>query len=211
MPVVRRQLFRVRQPRREGAAPTVNLPASGGNARVLAELAAEPRSLSEELYGRPTHLTIFISSKMAGGVYVIERRRCAETVDGTGMARAWYWERDANAGPYCSNEICLQRAAHADGLILILGKELTNITRQEYEVALRRHVPTFVFIDERQAQNAQARAFVATAREHSVTKNFANEDELRTHVLSALREFVSRSWRTNTHETWARRRGVGPS
>lgn len=211
MPVLRRQLLRGRQLRRGGAPPPAGAPGSADVAGLLAELVAEPRSLSEELYGRPPHLTIFISSKMSGGVYVIERRRCAETVDGTGMARAWYWERDANAGPYCSAEVCLRRAAHADGLILILGDELTNITRQEYEVALRRRVPTFVFIDQRQRQNDDARAFIEAAREHSVTRNFANAEELRTHVLAALSEFASRSWRRDVHAVWARRQGGGGS
>jgi len=174
---------------------------------LLAELVAEPRTLGEELHGRPPRLSIFISSKMAGGVYVTERRRCAETIDGTGMAGAWYWERDANAGPYCSVEVCLRQAAHADGLILILGDQLTDTTRQEYEVARGRGLPTFVFVDQRQTQNAEAQAFVTAARGHSVTKNFANEDELRTHVLAALAEFVTRSWRQNSHEYWQRHRG----
>ena len=177
-------------------------------ADLIPDLLAEPRSLTEELYGRPQHLTVFISSKMRGGVYVVERARCAETVDRTGLVRAWYWERDANAGPYCSLELCLRRAASVDGLILILGDELTDTTRQEYEVARGRSIPTFVFIDQRETQNDDAKTFVESVRNHhSVTKNFGNIVELETHVLSALRDFNSRSWRTQVNATWASSRG----
>jgi hypothetical protein len=175
-------------------------------AKLFSQLAYEPRSLTEELFARPEHLTLFVSSKMAGGVYVVERERCAYAVEGTGIARAWYWERDANAGPYCSESICLGRAAAADGLIVILGDELTPITRQEYEVARARDVPTFIFIDERATQDAGARAFVWAERGHSVTKNFRNVSELQTHVVDALKHFAVQSWRRTTYATWRRRR-----
>ena len=89
-------------------------------ADLFTELIAEPRSLTDELFARPGHLKIFVSSKMAGGVYIVERSGCARVVDGTGIARAWYWERDAKSGPYCSEKVCLGHAATADGLILIL-------------------------------------------------------------------------------------------
>ena len=57
-------------------------------AKLFSQLAYEPRSLTEELFARPEHLTLFVSSKMAGGVYVVERERCAYAVEGTGIARA---------------------------------------------------------------------------------------------------------------------------
>jgi hypothetical protein len=173
---------------------------------LFAELAGEPRSLTEELFGRSNHLTIFVSSKMAGGVYVAERSGCADTVDGTGVARAWYWERDANAGPYCSEDVCLGHAATADGLILIVGDEITPITMREYEVAQARGIAIFVFVDQRQVQTADTQTFIRSVRHDSVTKNFGNLSELQTHVLNALSEFISRSWRRTTHATWERSR-----
>ena len=151
---------------------------------------------------------------MAGGVYVAERELCAHAVEGTGIARAWYWERDANAGPYCSEAVCLGHAATADGLILILGDELTPITRREYEVARARDVPTFVFIDQRATLDGEARAFVAAERAHSVTKNFRNVSELQTHVANALTHFAIQSWRRTTYANWSVRgalSGRGPS
>jgi len=174
-------------------------------AKLFSQLASEPRSLTEELFARPAHLTLFVSSKMAGGVYVVERERCAYAVEGTGIARAWYWERDANAGPYCSEIVCLGHAATADGLILILGDELTPITRQEYEVARARDVPTFIFTDERTTQQDAVRAFVSAERAHSVTKNFRNVSELQTHVVDALKYFAVQSWRRTAYATWHER------
>ncbi len=177
-------------------------------ANAFVELAAQPRSLTEELFARPDYLKIFVSSKMAGGVYVVERSGCAAAVEGTGIARAWYWERDANAGPYCSERICLGHAATADGLILILGQELTRITRQEFEVARARGVATFVLLDQRETPNADASEFVASVRAHSVTKSFGNLSELETHVIDALRQFAVQSWRRATHRAWERSGGA---
>lgn len=180
-------------------------------ADLLLELAAQDRSLSEELYGRPGHLKIFVSSKMAGSVYVVERRSCADAVDGTGMARAWYWERDASAGPYCSEGICLHHAATADGLILILGDELTPITRREYEVARAREVPTFVFVDQRQTRSPDATRFLNDVRTDSVTKNFENVAELQTHAVDALRSFMVYGWRHTSYSRWERGRKGRPT
>ena len=167
-------------------------------------LVSEPRSLNEELWGRGNVFKVFVSSKMSGGVYVAERKSCADTVDGTRLARAWYWERDANAGPYCSEEVCLQNAARSDGLILILGDELTRMTRLEYEVARRRHLATFVFVDKRQTQDEDAREFIRAIRDrgYPVTKNFQNESELETHVIDALMEFFSKAGRSHTYRSW---------
>jgi hypothetical protein len=175
----------------------------------LAALGAEPRSLTEELFARPGELKIFVSSKMSGGVYLGERKSCVGAVEGTGMAKAWFWERDANAGPFCSESVCLGHAATADGLILILGDELTPITRREFEVATERGIATFVFIDERETQNADALAFVRALQKRVVTKNFHNIAELETHVVAALHHFAVQSWRRTTHSTWQAARTGG--
>lgn len=166
---------------------------------AYAELFAQPRSLTEELFGRPSHLKVFVSSKMAGGVYVVERQDCARAVESTGIAKAWYWERDAHAGPYCSEAVCLGNAATSDGLILILGDQLTTMTRQEFEIARARGVVAFVFIDQRQVQDEDAKAFVQSVQRNSVTKGFANLAELETHVIHALRRFAVDSWRNTSH------------
>jgi hypothetical protein len=146
---------------------------------------------------------------MRDAVYAEERRLCAEVIDKTGLFASWTWERNANAGPYCSLDICLGNASTVDGLILILGDELTDVTRQEYEVARGRHIPRFVLIDQRKAQNEAAEAFIQTVRaEPGVTKSFENLVELETYVLEAIREMNSRNWRSHAHAVWERRHGA---
>jgi len=175
---------------------------------LLSELLAEPVSLTEVLHGRPPYLRIFVSSKMRNGVYVAERRLCARAIDKTGLFRSWIWENDANAGPYCSEAVCLRHAATVDGLILIVGDELTEITRKEYAAAHGRGAPTFVFVDQRETQNEQVRAFIQSVRDSpAVTKSFANLAELEAAVLAAIGEMNSLSWRSQAHAAHQRRRG----
>jgi hypothetical protein len=173
---------------------------------VLAEIIAEPRSLFEEVNGRPDDVLIFISSRMRG--YEVVREQCAKTIEGTGIMRAWYWERDARAGPRSAPHVCLQRAGTSDGLILIVGRELSDITRQEYEAATGRHIPTFVFVDQSKKQTKVTKDFIAAAQGKVTTGVFANENELRSNVLNAVRECNSRMWRTAAHGYWEHKRST---
>jgi hypothetical protein len=151
---------------------------------------------------------MFVSSKMRNGVYVFERRLCAQAIDKTGLFRSWTWETDANAGPYCSEAVCLRHAATVDGLILILGDELTGITQKEYAAAHGRGAPTFVFVDQRETPNEEVKAFIQSVRDSpAVTKSFANLAELEASVLAAIGEMTSLSWRRQAHAAHQRRQG----
>jgi len=154
---------------------------------------SQPRSLADELFSRPDTLKIFISSKMRGEVLAVERVAAAEAVERIpDFASAWYWERDADAGPYCAEGICLGQAATADGLVLILAEELTPITRKEYELAYERGVPTYLLIDQRVMQDDAAQLFVEDRQRNAdtTTKGFANVSELQTHILEALMRYA---------------------
>jgi hypothetical protein len=175
-------------------------------ADLLTEIIAQPRSLFEEVNGRPESLVIFISSRLAG--YKGVRQRCAETIEATGMMQAWYWERDAHAGPASAPHVCLWRVGTSDALILIVGEELSHITRQEYEAARGRHIPTFIFIDERKKQTNATLAFIEAEQSKVTTVPFRNHQELRSNVLEALRKFNSESWRTASHAYYKQRRGT---
>lgn len=169
---------------------------------------AAPRSLAEELFSRPDNLKIFISSKMRGEVLAVERAAAAEAVERIpDLARAWYWERDADAGPYCAEAVCLGQAATADGLVVILGDELTPITRKEYEIAYARGVPTYLLIDQRVTQSDEAQRFVKAQQQGSdtITKGFANASELQTHVLEALMRYAVSAVRRLNFATGQRR------
>src|SRR5438876_10064041 len=89
----------------------------------------------DELALRGPATRIFISSKMAGGAFKNERPAAARAIESLPEFRAWYWERDARAGPYSSRDLCTKTARTSDGLVLILGDELTPITRDEFVAA----------------------------------------------------------------------------
>jgi hypothetical protein len=144
-------------------------------------------TMRELMFGRPARLKVFVSSQMRRRVLHSERMATVEAVESTGLATAWHWERDARAGPYCSEEVCVGNASTSDGLILLLARRLTPITRAEFEAASRNGVPCYVFMRQGSRQDAATRTFV---REHQsgalVTKAFGNTSELQTEVKEAL-------------------------
>lgn len=169
------------------------------------------RSLGEEIYGRPPTLKMFISSKMRGGVLTVERVRAAAAVETLPkLAHAWYWERDAHAGPYCSEEICLGHAATADGLILILADDLTPITRREFEIAYDQGVPVYLFLDQRAIPDADAQEFISEQQQNArrvTTKGFNTVGELETHIQDALQHYAVRAVRMLNFERAQHRGG----
>jgi hypothetical protein len=203
--------------------PRIAVAAGSSNARPLVNidsLLTNERSLSEELFARPGHLKIFVSSQMreSAGTKVFERERLAiaEAIEATAVARAWYWERDAIAGPYCSEQICVGQAATSDGLVLLLGEALTEITHKEYLIAHARKVPCYVFVDQRVTQSREVRRLVKGIRDagpndRAVTKGFENLSELQGHVTDALRNYAVQAVRRVNYVAWEQSRGDGAS
>jgi tetratricopeptide (TPR) repeat protein len=150
-------------------------------------------SNSEELFGRPTTKTkIFVSSHMGQrNVLRAEREAAADAIESTGFARAWYWERDAHAGPYCSERLCARTAATSDGLVLILARKLTRVTLMEYKAAYDAGAPCFIFIKHGGRHDPEVNAFIAQERRSgAVTVPFGSLDELRTRIVNALHTHV---------------------
>lgn len=143
------------------------------------------RSLSDELFARPPWAKIFVSSRMHGGLDD-ERVAVAEAIEGTGFARAWYWERDAYAGPYSSESVCLGHARTSDGLVLLLARELSRVTRLEYEAAREYGVPCYILLKDAVERDEEVLAFIERERAHAITVGFRNISELRTQVTGAL-------------------------
>lgn len=121
---------------------------------------------NEELFSRPsTEAKIFVSSHMGRrNVLRAERKAAADAIESTGFARAWYWERDAHAGPYSSERLCVGAAATSDGLVLILARKLTRVTRMEYQAAYGAGVPCFIFFKEGVRRDPDVNAFIANGR-----------------------------------------------
>ena len=147
---------------------------------------------SEELFGRPAMQARFFVSSHMGRRNVLrgEREAAVDAIESTGFARAWYWERDAHAGPYCSERICVGTAATSDGLVLILAHRLTGVTRMEYKAARDEGVPCFIFIKQGVRHDPDVSAFIAQERRHSVTVSFGSLEELRTRIVHALYAYV---------------------
>ena len=156
----------------------------------LINLAPASLSLGDELFLRPSTFKIFISGKMRGGPLREERVAAAEAVESTQFAHAWYWERDANAGPYSSEGVCVGHARTSDGLILILGRTLTDITRAEFRAAHLAGAPCYIFTQSFANQDKAVRKFVKDNRDDAITAPFGNLSELRTQITGALIQFV---------------------
>lgn len=166
----------------------------------MAFFGREPASVAGELLLRPRLFRVFVSSKMRDGAFATERVAAAEAIESTGLAEAWYWERDAAAGPYCSTEICIGRAKTSDGIVLLLGETLTDITAREYRAAKRGGALCIVLVAQGVARDASAQAFLARERNPGVTVNFGSMEEVRTRVVNAIHEYMITSARRQNIE-----------
>lgn len=173
-------------------------------AQSLAVVGSSGR-LIEDLFGRPPYLKVFVSSQMTGRVLSRERQAAIETIDGLGFARRWAWELDASAGPYCSERVCLGHARTSDGLVLILAETLTRVTEMEYFAAKANGVPCYILCKERVTRDAKTRHFITKERQHSITVNFRNVPELRSHVVNALYTDLIQAVRRDRRRRYNRR------
>lgn len=162
-------------------------PVGGGVPGPAPELSPTVRSISDDLFGRPTALKVFVSSRMRGGVLNGERNAAARAIEGTGLAQAWYWERDARAGPYSSEGVCLGHARTCDALVLILAQDLTRVTRAEYVAAKGEGAACFIMLKDGVARTKEVHKFIAGEQEHAITVEFRNVSELGTLIVEALR------------------------
>jgi hypothetical protein len=152
-------------------------------------------TISDELYSRPPKLKIFVSSRMRGGVLSAERAAAVQAVEGSSFATAWYWERDAKAGPYSAEAICLGHARTSDGLVLILARDLTPVTYREYMAAQSAGAPCYILLKESVSRTKEVRRFIDQQRSRAVTVHFGNLSELRTQITDALFNYVVQATR----------------
>lgn len=127
---------------------------------------------------------------MRGGVLKAERRAAVQAIETLPSYRAWHWERDAFAGPYCSEDICLGHARTSDGLVLILAEDLSPITHCEYREAKSAGVPCYIMLMEPAAATGEVTAFIAAEQSHCITKKFRNLSELRSHITEAVLNYA---------------------
>jgi hypothetical protein len=133
-------------------------------------------------------LKIFISSKMRRRVLEAERLIARDTIKDLNFARPWMWEEDAPAGPCCAMGLCLENVRTSDGLVLILGHDLTQNTRREYEEAEKNRVPVFMFVKEGRLKD-ETRKFVDEKRQLVTYRQFGNISELKSWITKSLISF----------------------
>jgi tetratricopeptide (TPR) repeat protein len=158
----------------------------------------DPTDARNLLYERsPEHWKIFVSSKMSGGALRKERSTAAMAINSFDLCRAWAWENDADAGPYCSERECVAQAGTSDGLVLILEDELTDVTRAEFTAARNAGAPVYIMLRTGANRDAALDEFISSVRDDDViTASFSSQIELRTRILSALRTWALRSGRS---------------
>lgn len=137
-----------------------------------------------------------------------ERQATHQVVSMLEGHRAWWWEGDAPAGVLHSEQICTKYAKTSDGLVLLVGGELSQIIYAEYEAAKDGGAQRYVFIREDATLPNDVREFIRAERTGEVvTRDFKNVAELRTHLHQSLvaslirasrREIIHRQKRQST-------------
>lgn len=165
---------------RKGNRPPVALP-------DLARSQSTRPDAAELLYGRSDYIRVFISSEMRSGTLAAERLAAAAVVDEHPDSEAWLWERSADAGRYSSLELCVNAAKTSDVLILILGDDLTDVTKAEWDAARSIGANCALLTKANSTRTPRAEAFIAAQRVDSVDVEFSTIEDLRAAVARTLR------------------------
>lgn len=148
------------------------------------------------LFGRGHRLRVLVSSVMRDGELAKERQAVAERLDALDGLEPWLWERDGVAGPRDARDFCLYSAQFSDALIMIIGANISPVTREEFEIARADRVPCFVFLKKGVERDADAKSFVAMVRrEHHITRDFESAQDLAEAVDDAINRHHIDSWR----------------
>ena len=152
--------------------------------------------LADEIrYGRDNdHARIFVSSKMDGTLDA-ERQRTASAIDSLDTHKSWWWEEDAPHGVLHSENECIKFARTSDGLILLIGGDLSRIIYSEFAAAKDADAERYIFIRDGDAIPQEVKDFIARERDSVITRNFQNVAELETHVYQSLKRTAVRALR----------------
>lgn len=130
-------------------------------------------------------LQVFLSSQMRRNVLSEERVVARRAIEATEVSRCWSWEQYGVAGSFPPMDLCLDEVRRSDALVLILGRELTDNTRAEYELAEELGLPRAVFVKEGR-QLKSAREFLKRIGSGVTYEWFQNPGELEAMVRRSL-------------------------
>lgn len=139
-------------------------------------------------------LQLFVSSRIKRG---LKRERLAviSALEGTSMARAWHWERDGYAVDERYLDVCTRHIHSSDGLVLILGKDLSPSVMAEYVAARSASRPCYAMVKDGCRQDDRLRRFLDQEHPYVIIRRFKNLSELKSHVIDTISSDIAHSWR----------------
>ncbi|MGF1472930.1 MAG: DUF4062 domain-containing protein [Rubrobacteraceae bacterium] len=139
-------------------------------------------------------LQIFLSSKMQRNVLQPERIVARKAIEAIEIWTCWHWEEHATSGSFPPMDLCLDEVKRSDALVLILGRDLTENTRQEYEMAASLPIRRYVFVKSGNLQ-PHTRQFLKDIQSEVTYQKFANVGELETMIKKSLQDDLVRGYR----------------
>ncbi len=147
------------------------------------------------MHGPSAVLQVFLSSQMRRDVLSEERVVARRAIEATEVSRCWSWEQYGVAGPFPPMDLCLDEVKRSDALVLVLGRELTDNTRAEYELAEELGLPRAVFVKDGR-RSRSAREFLEHIRSGVTYEEFRNPGELEAMVRRSLLMNMARALRS---------------
>jgi hypothetical protein len=167
------------------------------NRRAKAEFRPElDEATIAEVYSRPEHLSVYVSSATTDGELAFERLAAIEAVNSTGIARAWARGLTLDPIDMPDEEECIGRAQLSDALILIIGTDLPPECNNEFSAAYSAGARCVTLLQQGVVRSDAATCFIDAQRTlgHSAVL-FKNVSELRTHITEEIQKHVIRSTR----------------
>lgn len=128
---------------------------------------------------------MFLSSQMRRDVLAEERIAACSAIEATEVSQCWSWEQYHVAGSFPPMDLCLDAVNRSDALVLVLGRELTENTRAEYELAETLGIPRMVFVKEGRMLRS-ARDFLERIGATVTYEKFRRPGELEAMVRRSL-------------------------
>jgi hypothetical protein len=140
-------------------------------------------------------LQAFLSSKMRRNVLAAERDAACRAIEATEVSWCWRWEDHATAGSYPPMDRCLDEVKRSDVLVLIVGRDLTPHTKEEYDLAARQGIHRNVFVKGGPLLQ-HTRDFLTAIQSDVTFQKFGNAGELETMVKRSLQTDMARAFRS---------------
>jgi hypothetical protein len=131
-------------------------------------------------------LQVFLSSKMRRNVLAAERDVARRAIEATEVSWCWSWKQFATARSSPPMDRCLDEVKRSDAFVLILGRDLTPHTRQEYDLAVSLGIHRYVFVKEGPLL-PHTRAFLTGIQSDITYQLFGNVGELQSMVKVSLK------------------------